>query len=182
MWAHTCTPQQMWQSGGEGWSWNLLWPLHIHGCHTCVHINYTVTHMWKIPMTFFTEVEEKKTTVEKFMWKHRRILRQFQEEKASLLVSTPDLKFYYRAIMFKNWVVLTQKQAHWPLEQKRGLEINPHSYSHLKFYQGVKNRHRRKMASSNDGAGKTECSYVQGWENSPSSYTKTNSKWIKTLL
>lgn len=67
--------------------------------HMCTHTLYSHT---QIPMTFFTEVEEKKTTVEKFMWKHRRILRQFQEEKASLLVSTPDLKFYYRAIMFKN--------------------------------------------------------------------------------
>lgn len=150
--------------------------------HMCTHILYSHTHVKNSHDIFHRSRGKKKTTVEKFMWKHRRILRQFQEEKASLLVSIPDLEVYYRAIMFKNWVVLTQKQAHWPLEQKRGLEINPHSYSHLKFYQGVKNRHRRKMASSNDGAGKTECSYVQGWENSPSSYTKTNSKWIKTLL
>lgn len=70
--------------------------------HMCTHILYSHTHVKNSNDIFHRSRGKKKTTVEKFMWKHRRILRQFQEEKASLLVSIPDLEFYYRAIMFKN--------------------------------------------------------------------------------
>lgn len=70
--------------------------------HMCTHKLYSHTHVKNSNDIFHRSRGKKKTTVEKFTWKHKRVLRQFQEEKASLLVSIPDLKFYYRAIMFKN--------------------------------------------------------------------------------
>jgi hypothetical protein len=70
----------------------------------------------KIPMTVF--IERKKSTP-KYIWKHKRL----QLVKAILSkrsnaggITIPNFKLFYRAIIIKNSMVLTQKQIWRPMD------------------------------------------------------------------
>jgi hypothetical protein len=57
-------------------------------------------------------------------------------------------------------MILAQKQSGRPIERIEDLEIKPHIYSCLIFYEGSKTYLGEKTSSSTNGTGKIEYSHV----------------------
>ena len=92
----------------------------------------------KIPAKIFTVLER---AICKFIWNNKkpRIVKTILNNKRITdVISMPDLKLYYRAIVIKTaWYWYSDRQVdQW--NRIEDPEMSPHTYSHLIFHKGAK--------------------------------------------
>ena len=92
----------------------------------------------KLPMTFFTEVEQK---ISQFIWKHKRLnsQRSLEKEEWSWRNQLSDFRLYYKATVMK---IVWYWHRNWNIDQWNKIqssEINPCTYGYLILDKGGKN-------------------------------------------
>ena len=73
----------------------------------------------KLPMAFFTELEQK---ISQFIWKHERPQRAkavLRRKKGAGRINLPDFRLHYKTTSHQDSMLLAQKQKYIPMEQDR---------------------------------------------------------------
>ena len=132
----------------------------------------------KLPMAFFTELEEK---ISQFVWRHKRPLIAkaiLRKKNGAGGIRLPDFRLYYKATVIKTVWYWHKNRSTDQCNRIESPEINPRTMVTLSLIKEARLYKGEKTASSISGAKKSwtaTCKRMK-LEHSLTPYTKINSE------
>ena len=99
----------------------------------------------KLPMAFFTELEQKNSQL---IWKHKRP-RILRKENRAGGINLPDFSLYYKATVLRTIWYWHKNRNTDQWNKIANPKINPYTYGYLSFDKGGKNLKWGKASSIN---------------------------------